>query len=135
MDIEIVAERFNRPVGLLKAPYEPLSAMIPMDDYDLLMQCSSQCRRLASGLLDPATIETLGALIIELEDRAALAAKVPRASSDGQAPRAYVISRVDQGWMVSRGADRVAVRSTLPAAHAQALKFAALDQAEGQDQP
>jgi hypothetical protein len=100
-----------------------------MDDYVNLLARAAQCRRLASNLLDTATLETLLALAGEFEDRAAIAATahlhVPGMTLDAR----YTISRANGGWMVSRGGDRIVVRPTLQGARDEAQRLAAFDSA------
>jgi hypothetical protein len=100
-----------------------------MDDCVDLLTRASQCRRLASSLLDSATMEALQTLATELEDRAAIAAtahlRVPASMLDAR----YTISRVDSGWLVCRGADRVVIRPTLEGARDEAQRLAAFDNA------
>jgi len=100
-----------------------------MDDCASLLTRAAQCRRLASGLIDQTTMETLQTLAAELEDRAAIAATaylyVPKNVLDAR----YTISRVHGGWLVSRGADRVVIRPTLAGARDEAQRLAAADNA------
>ena len=100
-----------------------------MDDCANLLTRAAQCRRLASGLVDRTTMETLETLAAELEDRAAIAATahlyVPKHMLDAR----YAISRTHGGWLVSRGADRVVIRPTLEGARDEAQRLAAFDNA------
>ena len=100
-----------------------------MDDCANLLTRAAQCRRLASGLVDRATTETLESLATELEDRAAIAATAHLYVPNNLLEARYTISRVQGGWLVSRGPDRVVVRPTLEGARDEAQRLAAFDNA------
>jgi hypothetical protein len=104
-----------------------------MDVCVTLLARAAQCRRLASNRLDEAAIRALQDFAKELEERAAemATARLREASEasrePGAAPGHYAIFRIQEGWLVSRNGDRMAVRATLADARSEAARLAGFD--------